>query len=81
MPLREIFMYNVKFYRKKLEISQEKLAELADLSTNYIGDIERKKRKVTIDTIEKIALALNIAPADLLSTKNMPLKEKNDVFS
>ena len=76
MSLREIFMFNVKYYRKKLEISQEKLAELSDMSTNYIGDIERKKRKVTIDTIEKIARALDVTPADLLSTKNIPLKEK-----
>lgn len=66
MTLRQIFKDNVKFYRKQLKISQEKLAELSDLSTNYIGDIERTNRKVTIDTIEKVAKGLNIDPSLLL---------------
>ena len=66
MTLRQIFRNNVKFYRKQLNISQEKLAELSDLSTNYIGDIERTNRKITIDTIEKVAKGLNIDPTLLL---------------
>ena len=66
MELRLIFRNNVKFYRKQLKLSQEKLAELSDLSTNYIGDIERDGRKVTIDTIEKVAKGLNVDPALLL---------------
>ena len=61
-----IFKNNVKFYRKKLKLSQEKLAELSDLSTNYIGDIERTNRKVTIDTIEKVASGLGVDPSVLL---------------
>ena len=66
MKLRIIFKNNVKFYRKKLKLSQEKLAELSDLSTNYIGDIERTNKKVTIDTIEKVASGLGVAPSVLL---------------
>lgn len=69
MTLRQIFRKNVKYYRKKFKLSQEKLAELSGLSTNYIGDIERTNRKVTIDTIEKISNALNVSPADLLSVQ------------
>ena len=66
MTLRQVFRDNVKFYRKELKLSQEKLAELSNLSTNYIGDIERTNRKITIDTIEKIADGLGIDPALLL---------------
>ena len=66
MKLRMIFKNNVKFYRKKLKLSQEKLAELSDLSTNYIGDIESTNRKVTIDTIEKVASGLGVDPSVLL---------------
>lgn len=66
MTLRESFRENVKYYRKQLNISQERLAELSNLSANYIGDIERTGRKVTIDTIEKIAKGLNIDPSLLL---------------
>lgn len=66
MTLRQIFRDNVKYYRKQFKLSQEKLAELSDLSTNYIGDIERTNRKVTIDTVEKIAKGLNVDPSLLL---------------
>lgn len=66
MTLRHAFRENVKYYRKQLNISQERLAELSNLSANYIGDIERTDRKVTIDTIEKIAKGLNIDPSLLL---------------
>jgi transcriptional regulator with XRE-family HTH domain len=71
MDLREIFRKNVKTFRKSKNLTQEQLAELCDLSTNYIGDIERNRRKVTIDTIEKIANGLNISPADLLDKNNI----------
>ena len=71
MTLREIFMFNVKYYRKKAKLTQEKLAELADLSPNYVGNIERENRKVTLDTIEKIAKALEVKPGDLLSEEKI----------
>lgn len=70
MTLRQVFRDNVKFYRKELKLSQEKLAELSNLSTNYIGDIERTNRKITIDTIEKIANGLGINPALLLINRH-----------
>lgn len=70
MTLKQIFRDNVKFYRKELKLSQEKLAELSNLSTNYIGDIERTNRKITIDTIEKIANGLGIDPALLLINRH-----------
>ena len=69
MTLRQIFKDNVKYYRKQLRLSQEKLAELSGLSTNYIGEIERTNRKVTIDTIEKVANGFNIDPSLLLTTR------------
>lgn len=69
MTLRQVFKDNVKYYRKQLRLSQEKLAELSGLSTNYIGEIERTNRKVTIDTIEQIANGLNIDPSLLLTNR------------
>lgn len=69
MTLRETFKKNVKYYRKQKKLSQERLAELSNLSANYIGDIERTNRKVTIDTIEKVAKGLKIDPLLLLSKK------------
>ena len=69
MTLRQIFKDNVKYYRKQLRLSQEKLAELSGLSTNYIGEIERTNRKVTIDTIEKVANGFSIDPSLLLTNR------------
>ena len=45
--------------------SQEKLAELADLNRNYVGEIERGERNVAAINILRIARALKITPAEL----------------
>lgn len=66
MELKQIFKENVKFYRKQLKMTQGKLAKKSGLSSNYIGEIERTGRKVTLDTVEKIALGLNVDPSILL---------------
>ncbi len=70
MKLRNVFSNNVKFYRKQLGISQEKLAELSNLSTNYIGLIESKARRVNIDTIQKLSQGLNIESYKLLINRD-----------
>jgi transcriptional regulator with XRE-family HTH domain len=51
--------------RKKRGWSQEKLAEKADLARNYIGNIERAEYKITVETLAKIAKALNLTVHDL----------------
>jgi transcriptional regulator with XRE-family HTH domain len=62
---RKIFGQTVRARRKALGISQEKLAEKAELHHNYVGEIERGEKAATIDTIVKIAKALNIRAGDL----------------
>ena len=44
MDLQEIFISNLKRFRKEQHITQEKLAELCDTETSYIGQIETKKK-------------------------------------
>ena len=57
----------VKQLREKLGLSQEKLARLADVSNNTIINIEAgKQQNPTIDTIKKIAKALNVPIEDLI---------------
>lgn len=46
--------------RIKQDLSQEKLAELANLQRNYIGDVERGEYNAGVRNIYKIALALNM---------------------
>ena len=62
---RKIFGEAVRARRKALDISQEKLAEKADLHHNYVGEIERGEKAATIDTIVKIAKALGVCARDL----------------
>ncbi|MDR2480465.1 MAG: helix-turn-helix domain-containing protein [Treponema sp.] len=52
--------------RKKRGLSQEKLAELADLHRTYISDLERGIRNPTITTIFTLCKALNTTPSELL---------------
>lgn len=70
MILREIFAYNIRNIRLKKGISQEELAFSCELHRTYISDIERAKRNVSIDNIEKIADALEVAPYKLLKYSN-----------
>jgi transcriptional regulator with XRE-family HTH domain len=55
----------VRARRKKVSLSQEQLAEKADLTRNYIGDIERAEKKITLETLAKLAKALKCRVRDL----------------
>ena len=67
-----IFAMNVRKKRQELGLSQEKLAELANLHRTYIGMIERSEKNITLRNIQKIANALGVTPASLLKTNNKP---------
>jgi transcriptional regulator with XRE-family HTH domain len=63
----KIFGLTVRDFRKRSNMSQERLAELAELHRTYIGDIERGKRNVSLKNILKIAKALKVKPSSLIS--------------
>jgi transcriptional regulator with XRE-family HTH domain len=52
--------------RRRLRMSQERLAEKADLHRNYIGEVERADKQVTLETLAKIAKALGVRVRDLV---------------
>ena len=56
---------NIRTHRRKAGLSQEKLAEKADLHHNYIGDIERGEENVSVDALMRIATALKVRLSDL----------------
>ena len=60
MQLIHIFAFNVKHYRQSRNLSQEKLAELSGLHRTYISALERERRNISIDNIQKISEALNV---------------------
>lgn len=55
----------MKIWRSRLGISQEELAERAGLHRTYISDIERGARNLSLESIEKLARALQIPLATL----------------
>lgn len=57
----------VRRRRRELDLSQEKLGELAELHPTYISGIERGDRNPTLENIEKLAKALDISIAQLLT--------------
>jgi len=63
---RQMFAANVRRMRQEKNLSQEQLAELADLHRTYVGSVERGERNVSIDNMEKLALALKVRVRDLL---------------
>jgi len=69
----DIFAKNLRNYRTAQGYSQAHLAEKADITTNYIGLIEKKKRFPSPDIIDRIATALGIDAIELFSNeKKMP---------
>ncbi|MBN3032509.1 MAG: helix-turn-helix transcriptional regulator [Candidatus Saganbacteria bacterium] len=58
------FGNRVRKERMKLAWSQEELAERAGVHRTYIGMIERAEKNATLESIEKIAKALNISIAE-----------------
>lgn len=59
--------------RTKRRLSQEKLAELSDLSKTGLGAIERGTSSPSIDTLDRIASALEIELSELVKVKSVDL--------
>jgi transcriptional regulator with XRE-family HTH domain len=62
----------VRSLRHSLGLSQETLAERADLHRTYIADVERGARNVTLKTMERLARALEVPTATLLMQAGEP---------
>ena len=65
--LRALLAYNLKKRRQVLGISQERLAEIVETSTHYIGQIEQKNKFPSPEMLERIAIALEIDSPQLFS--------------
>ena len=63
----------VKLERTRLGVTQEKLAELADLNKNSVGAIERGESSPTIETLDRLAKAFNIQLHELTNVSQMNL--------
>lgn len=59
MEIKEKFGLKVKVLREEKGFSIEQLANISNVDRNYISDIEKGKRNVSIEIMEKIILALD----------------------
>lgn len=65
----------VRRLRKKSGLSQEQLAEACDISTSFLGHIERGTRKMSLETLVVLAEALCVTPDTLLQGQ-LPVNEQ-----
>ena len=63
---REAVGLKIKLTRVRENMTQEQLAEKADISSSYISAIERGKQSVSLEYVDRIAEALQVPVAELL---------------
>ena len=66
MSLAQRFSYNLKHQRQRKRLSQTQLGRRAGVSTSYVSMLERNQRTPPLETLEKIAKALQVRPVKLL---------------
>jgi transcriptional regulator with XRE-family HTH domain len=61
----DTFAANLRRLRRELDLSQERLAHLADLNVSHVAKIERSEREPGIRAVSKLAKALEVSAAEL----------------
>lgn len=62
---------NIKYVRKSLNMTQERLSEMVDISTVFISQIENGARKPSLETVYKISIALNVSIDELINNQEI----------
>lgn len=64
--LRNTLAANLRRARANRGLSQEALADLAELHRTFVGSVERSERNISLDNVSRLARALRMPAADLL---------------
>lgn len=59
---------NLRAFREARGLSQEAFAEVVGVHRTYMGGVERGERNLTLRSVERIAVVLELDPLDLLRT-------------
>jgi transcriptional regulator with XRE-family HTH domain len=76
MELRKSLGYRIRLFRKAKKLTQERLAELTELSVTFIGTTERGENCPSLKTCHKIAESLGIPLSELFVFQDGGEKEK-----
>lgn len=68
--IQEVVGKNIKLFRQTKGLTQERLAELVNVSSSYIGYLERGLRSPSLDLLARIGTALDVEPTVLLDTSS-----------
>lgn len=61
------FGMRVRELRSEAGLTQEHLAETAELDRSYVGSVERGERNLSIENVCRLATAIGVSPADFFS--------------
>ena len=75
MNIKQLIGLRIKELRKAKHLSQEKLAEMLDISQNALSYIEMGENFFTSETLEKLATALDVQPNEIFSFQHLEKKE------
>lgn len=76
MDTKELLGKRVRELRTKRGLTQERLAEMADIDVKYLGSIERGTENPTIGTLQKLAEPLSVKIHQLLTVEHNVRGEK-----
>ncbi|MBU3663057.1 MAG: helix-turn-helix transcriptional regulator [Bacteroidetes bacterium] len=68
--IKQIIGKRVKELRDNLKLSQEALADKAELDRTFINHVENGRRNISIDNIQKIVQALEVSISDFFNTND-----------
>jgi transcriptional regulator with XRE-family HTH domain len=83
--VRKVLGQRLRALRKQRSWSQEKLGEYSGLSGKFIGEVERGEKSISIDSLYRVSLALEIPLRDLADVRNergpAPAEDAERVFA
>ena len=65
--IRNLFAKNLRRLRNERSISQMELADMADLSTTFINEIENERKWPSVESLTKLVRALGVEPGQFFS--------------
>jgi len=76
MDIREVLAINLRKVRQARGLSQEELAHRAEIDRTYISALERSVYAAGIDVVDRLARALGVEAADLLTRPALSARKK-----